>query len=136
MSKEFCNFCGSNDMDKEDLKDHIFGSKLTGQSLGKICSYCFDNYIYQRKGKREMKIRELISTLLKTDNLDTEIIVTYWNKDYFLEATNLTVEQVDTVWEDFVKEAQETIESHLEFTNTGYDLASDLEELIEGKDNA
>jgi hypothetical protein len=83
-----------------------------------------------------MKIRELISTLLKTDNLDTEIIVTYWNKDYFLEATNLTVEQVDTVWEDFVKEAQETIESHLEFTNTGYDLASDLEELIEGKDNA
>jgi hypothetical protein len=53
-----------------------------------------------------------------------------------LEATNLTVEQVDTVWEDFVKEAQETIESHLEFTNTGYDLASDLEELIEGKDNA
>jgi ferritin-like protein len=82
-----------------------------------------------------MKIRELISTLLKTDDLDTEIIVTYWNKDYFLEATNLTVEQIDTVWEDFVKEAQETIEGHLEFTNTGYDLASDLEELIEGKDN-
>jgi hypothetical protein len=82
-----------------------------------------------------MKIRELISTLLKTDDLDTEIIVTYWNKDYFLEATNLTVEQIDTVWEDFVKEGQETIEGHLEFTNTGYDLASDLEELIEGKDN-
>jgi hypothetical protein len=82
-----------------------------------------------------MKIRELIATLLKTDNLDAEIIVTYWNKDYFLEATNLTVEQIDTVWEDFVKEGQETIEGHLEFTNTGYDLASDLEELFEGKDN-
>lgn len=46
MDKEFCNFCGSNDMDKEDLKPHNFGSKWTGDSFGQICNYCFENYIY------------------------------------------------------------------------------------------
>jgi hypothetical protein len=84
-----------------------------------------------------MKIRELIETLLKNSDLDTEVIVTYWDKNYFVEASDLTIEQIDTVWEDFVKEGQETIESHLEFTQTGYDLASDLEDMIKekGEDN-
>ena len=40
-----CNFCGSDDMDTEDLRPHIFGSKLTGESLGQICNYCHDTYL-------------------------------------------------------------------------------------------
>jgi hypothetical protein len=40
-----CNFCGSDDMDKEDLKPYLFGNKFMGESLGQICSYCLENYI-------------------------------------------------------------------------------------------
>jgi hypothetical protein len=84
-----------------------------------------------------MKIRKLIEDLLKDNTLDDEIIVSYWDKNYFVETSDLKLEQVDTVWEDFIKEGQETVDGHLDFTQTGYDLASDLEEMIKenGEDN-
>lgn len=78
-----------------------------------------------------MKIRELIEVLLKNNSLDDEIIVDYWDKNYFLEMIEIEKEKIDEVWEEFVKDGQETLEAHLEFTQTGYDLATDLEYLIE-----
>ena len=83
------------------------------------------------KGLTEMKIRELIEEMLKLNDLDDEIIVSYWDKNYFVETNDFTLENINSVWEEFVKDGQETLESHLEFTQTGYDLASDLEEMIE-----
>jgi hypothetical protein len=80
-----------------------------------------------------MKIRELIEHLLKDNGLDDEIIVSYWDKNYFIETNDFILENINSVWEEFVKDGQETLEGHLEFTQTGYDLASDLEEMIEEK---
>ena len=85
------------------------------------------------KGLTEMKIRELIEEMLKRNDLDDEIIVSYWDKNYFVETNDFTLENINSVWEEFVKDGQETLESHLDFTQTGYDLASDLEEMIEEK---
>ena len=81
-----------------------------------------------------MKIRKLIEDLLKDNLLDDEIIVSYWDKNYFVETNEFTLEDVDKVWEEFVKEGQETVDGHLDFTQTGYDLGSDLEELIKDND--
>ncbi len=85
------------------------------------------------KGLTEMKIRELIEELLKRNDLDDEIIVSYWDKNYFIETNDFILENINSVWEEFVKDGQETLEGHLDFTQTGYDLASDLEEMIEEK---
>lgn len=81
-----------------------------------------------------MKIRELIEELLKRNDLDSEIIVTYWDKAYFVEGSDLQLNKVDVVWTEFVKQGQETLEDHLDFLETGYDLAYELQELIEEKD--
>jgi hypothetical protein len=40
-----CNFCGSDQIDIEDLRPHNFGNELTGEDLGQICNYCFETYI-------------------------------------------------------------------------------------------
>jgi len=77
-----------------------------------------------------MKIRELIETLLKDNELDDEILIAYWDKNYFVEDSDLPLDKVNKVWEEFVKDGQETINGHFEFTQTGYDLANDLEEMI------
>jgi hypothetical protein len=81
-----------------------------------------------------MKIRELIEELLKHNDLDDEIIVAYWDKNYFVETNDFTLENINSVWEEFVKDGQETLEGHLDFTQTGYDLASDLEKMIEERE--
>jgi len=81
-----------------------------------------------------MKIRKLIEDLLKDNLLDDEIIVSYWDKNYFVETNEFTLEDVDKVWEKFVNQGQQTVDGHLDFTQTGYDLGSDLEELIKDND--
>jgi len=77
-----------------------------------------------------MKIRKLIEDLLKDNTLDDEIIVSYWDKNYFVEWNEMDRNQVDSVWDKFVVEAQETVEGNNEFTRTGYELTEDLEEMI------
>ena len=76
-----------------------------------------------------MKVRELIEELLKRNSLDDEIIVAYWDKGYFIDA-DLAKDEVERVWDKFITEADETVMAHLEFTQTGYDLISDIEELM------
>jgi len=81
-----------------------------------------------------MKIRKLIEDLLKDNLLDDEIIVSYWDKNYFVETNEFKREDVDKVWEEFVNQGQQTVDGHLDFTQTGYDLGSDLEKLIKDND--
>jgi hypothetical protein len=85
-----------------------------------------------------MKIREVIEMLLKDNDLDSEIIFDYYDKKYFLDSFvggEIDTNKMDKVWVEFVEEGQQTLAAHLEFTQTGYDLISDLEELIEGESN-
>ena len=82
-----------------------------------------------------MTIRQLIAYLLQDNDIDDEIIVAYWDKNYFIENLDITdPHKVSAVWKEFVKEGQETINAHLEFTQTGYDLKEDLEKLLKEKE--
>jgi hypothetical protein len=80
-----------------------------------------------------MKIRELIESMLKENSLDDEIIVAYWDKNFFIEWHELEKQNIDEVWEEFVKSGQETLDGHMDFIQTGYDLAEELETLIKEK---
>jgi hypothetical protein len=83
-----------------------------------------------------MKIRELIAHLLQGNDIDDEIIVAYYDKNYFFE--NLDIREpnkLDEIWEKFVEDGQETINAHLEFTQTGYELVDDLQEIIENRES-
>lgn len=83
-----------------------------------------------------MTIRQLIAYLLQDNDLDDEILVAYWDKTYFVDELDITEpDKIDTVWKEFIKEGQETVNSHLEFTQTGHNLASDLKEMINEKGN-
>ena len=81
-----------------------------------------------------MVIRQLIAHLLENNNLDDEILVAYWDKKYFIDQLDLTEpSKLDNVWADFIKQGQETLNGHLDFTQTGYDLIDEAKELIEEK---
>jgi hypothetical protein len=81
-----------------------------------------------------MTIRQLIAYLLQDNNLDDEILVAYWDKKYILDELDLTdPSKLDDVWSDFIKQGQETLNGHLDFTQTGYDLIEEAKELIEEK---
>jgi len=82
-----------------------------------------------------MTIRQLIAYLLQDNDIDDEILVAYWDKTYFVETNDLDRADVDKVWAEFIKQGQETLDGHLDFTQTGYDLAADLKELVEERDN-
>lgn len=83
-----------------------------------------------------MKIREVIELLLKDNDLDDEIVFEFYDKKYFLESYvggEIDLLKIDEVWGEFVSEAQETLQGHLEFAQTGYELINDLEELLKEK---
>ena len=71
--------------------------------------------------------------MLKENSLDDEIIVAYWDKNFFIEWHELEKQNIDEVWEEFVKSGQETLDGHMDFIQTGYDLAEELETLIKEK---
>ena len=80
-----------------------------------------------------MKVKDLITQILKDNALDDEIIVELWDKTYFTD-TGLDRADVERVWSEFIGEAQQTLSGHIEFTQTGYELADDLEFLIKQKE--
>jgi hypothetical protein len=83
-----------------------------------------------------MTIRQLIAYLLQDNDIDDEILVAYWDKKYFIDQLDLTESnKLDNVWADFIKQGQETLNGHLDFTQTGHDLAAELKELVEESDN-
>jgi hypothetical protein len=83
-----------------------------------------------------MTVRQLIAHLLNDNNLDDEILVAYWDKEYFIDQLDLTEpHKLDEIWADFIKSGQETINGHLEFTQTGYDLSNDLQTIIQERED-
>ena len=80
-----------------------------------------------------MTIRQLIAHLLEKNDIDDEIIAAYWDKNFFIEWHELEKQNIDEVWEEFVKSGQETLDGHMDFIQTGYDLAEELETLIKEK---
>lgn len=78
-----------------------------------------------------MKIRELIETILKNNELDDEIIVAYWDRKYFVDELEPYASELDPLWKEFVKTGQEKVNAYLDFTQTGYELVDDLEKLLE-----
>lgn len=83
-----------------------------------------------------MTVRQLIAHLLEKNGLDDEIIVEWWDKDYFINALDITEpHKLDELWEEFVKSGKETVSEHLEFTQTGHDLANDLQEMIQDRES-
>jgi subtilase family serine protease len=81
-----------------------------------------------------MTIRQLIAYLLQDNDIDDEIIVAYWDRNYFVDNLDLTdPHRLDPLWKEFVKTGQEKVNGNLDFTQTGYDLASDLEKLLKEK---
>lgn len=81
-----------------------------------------------------MKVKQLIEWLLENNSPDDEIVVVYWDKDYFKESMD-NPDDVDSVWGEFVQQATDTVMGHLDFTQTGYELKEELEQLIEDKQN-
>ena len=80
-----------------------------------------------------MKVRKLIEMLLQDNTLDDEVIVEYYDKNYFVDS-GLDRDKVEQVWAEFVADGQDTLTGHIEFTQTGYELADDLAELIKEKE--
>jgi hypothetical protein len=80
-----------------------------------------------------MKVKDLIAEILKDNALDDEIIVEYWDKNYFVD-TGLERDKVEQVWAEFITQAQQTVSAHIEFTQTGYELADELENLMKDKE--
>ena len=72
--------------------------------------------------------------LLHNNTLEDEVIFTFWDKNYFTDSTDLTPEQIGNVWAEFVKQGQDTLEGHLNFTQTGHELIAELEEMLPAED--
>jgi hypothetical protein len=77
-----------------------------------------------------MKIKEVIEMLLHNNTLEDEVIFTFFDKNYFLDSTHIHPQDLEQYWAEFVKQGQETLEGHLNFTDTGMKLITDLEELV------
>lgn len=83
-----------------------------------------------------MTIRQLIAYLLQDNDIDDEIIVAYWDRNYFVDGLDLTdPHRLDPLWKEFVKTGQEKVNAYLDFTQTGYELTDDLQKLLDEKGN-
>ena len=98
--------------------------KITCVSREAIKSTQIKNIPLVRKKTESETIINALLQLVETD------------KNYFFE--NLDIKEpnkLDEIWEKFVEDGQETIEAHLEFTQTGYELVDDLQEIIENRES-
>ena len=89
--------------------------------------------ITTRKG-REMKVRDVIKAL-KQYEPDDHIVLAWFDLEY---ASN-TIEslpnpiQLEQAWREIIEECQDTMNSHLDFTNTGAEISDLLKEKLEGE---
>ena len=80
-----------------------------------------------------MKVKDLIAELLKRNSLDDEVVVAYYDKGYCIDGLQITEpskEIMEQAWKEIADEAQETVEGHLDFTQTGYEILEMFEEKI------
>jgi precorrin-2 methylase len=80
-----------------------------------------------------MKVKDLIAELLKRNSLDDEVVVAYYDNGYCIDEIQMPMparEIMEQAWKEIANEAQETLEAHLDFTQTGYDIQELFEEKI------
>ena len=80
-----------------------------------------------------MKVKDLIAELLKGNNLDDEIVVSWYDEQYCIDGLQSTAparEIMEQAWREIANEAQEVVEGHLDFTQTGYEIQELFEEKI------
>jgi hypothetical protein len=80
-----------------------------------------------------MKVKDLIAELLKRNSLDDEVVVAYYDNGYCIDEIQMPMparEIMEQAWKEIAGEAQETLEAHLDFTQTGYDIQELFEEKI------
>lgn len=61
---------------------------------------------------------------------DEEVIIAWWDKSFFVDSDNHKPEEIEKVWEAFAIDGQDTVNDHLEFTQTGWDLMEELDEKL------
>jgi len=80
-----------------------------------------------------MKVKDLIAELLKRNSLDDEVVVAYYDSGYCIDEIQMTAparEIMEQAWREIANEAQETLEAHLDFTQTGYEISEMFEQKI------
>ena len=80
-----------------------------------------------------MKVRELLAHLEKNYQPDDEIVVTWYDEQYCIDGLQSTApakEIMEQAWKEIADEAQEILEGHIDFTQTGYEISEMFEEKI------
>ena len=80
-----------------------------------------------------MKVRELLAHLEKNYTPNDDIVVMWFDEQYCIDGLQSTAparEILEQAWKEIADEAQETLEAHIDFTQTGYDIATLFEEKV------
>jgi ribose 5-phosphate isomerase len=80
-----------------------------------------------------MKVKTLLHHLTTNYQPDDDIVVTWYDEQYCVENLSTSAvpkEIMEQAWKEIADEAQETVEGHLDFTQTGYEILEMFEEKI------
>ena len=80
-----------------------------------------------------MKVKDLLHHLTTNYQPDDEIVVTWYDEQYCIDGLQSTApakEIIEQAWKEIANEAQEILEGHIDFTQTGYEISEMFEEKI------
>jgi hypothetical protein len=80
-----------------------------------------------------MKVKELLHHLQYNYQPDDEIVVTWYDEQYCVDNLSTSAvpkEIMEQAWQEISDEAQEILDAHIDFTQTGYDILELFEEKI------
>ena len=80
-----------------------------------------------------MKVRDVIKAL-KQYEPDDHIVLAWFDLEYATNSIDLLPNpiEVERAWREIIEECQDTMNSHLDFTNTGAEISDLLKEKLEG----
>jgi hypothetical protein len=80
-----------------------------------------------------MKVKTLLEHLNTNYQPDDEIVVTWYDEYYCVDnlSTNAVPKEIiEQAWKEIADEAQEILDGHIEFTQTGYEILEMFEEKV------
>lgn len=80
-----------------------------------------------------MKVKELLHHLQYNYQPDDEIVVTWYDEQYCvdnLSTSAIAKEIMEQAWQEISDEAQEILDGHIDFTQTGYEIIELFEQKI------
>jgi len=80
-----------------------------------------------------MKVKELLHHLQYNYQPDDEIVVTWYDEQYCVDNLSTSAvpkEIMEQAWQEISNEAQEILDGHIDFTQTGYEIIELFEEKI------